>query len=60
MKFADQGAENLQHENNEGNIDEIINLADDPRALADDDFTEQVVDLSDGDYDFGYHQHRLV
>ncbi len=52
MKFADQGAENLQHENNEGNIDEIINLADDPRALADDDFTEQVVDLSDGDYDF--------
>lgn len=33
------------------NLDEVVNLADNPQALVDDDFIEEEVDLSSGDYD---------
>ncbi len=33
------------------NIDDVINLAENPQALTDDDFTEEVLDLDDDKYD---------
>jgi DNA gyrase subunit B len=34
-----------------GNVDEVVNLAENPQALLDDDFSEEVVDLEGGKYD---------
>ena len=34
-----------------GNIDEVVNLAENPQALTDDDFTEDVVKLDEDKYD---------
>lgn len=35
----------------DGNIEDVANLADNPQALVDDDFTEQVVELDGNKYD---------
>ncbi|HAL74338.1 MAG TPA: DNA topoisomerase (ATP-hydrolyzing) subunit B [Clostridiales bacterium] len=44
---ADQSAASVDS----GNIDEVINLAENPQALIDDDFTEEVLELDDNKYD---------
>ena len=38
-------------ESDSGNIDEVVNLADNPQALIDDDFTEDVLNLDASKYD---------